>query len=362
MFLSWNVRGLGSRVKRASVKKVIKRLQSGVIFFQESKLSEVGDRVVNQLCGMGHCFSIVFAPSVGGAGGLISIWDCSCFSLKSSIISTRFIILIGKILSIELKCALINIYAPNDHRDRANTFNELTSILSNVNLHVLIGGNFNIVRSLEEKGGVSFNSQAMEEFSLFINNLGLVDLPLSGDLIQELQPKSLSDHNAITLSIFDFEAGPKPFKWFDYWAEKEWYEEVINSVVFKAMEGIGSVLRSCKACSKQWVQSVKQKDSEPIHIFGKKCDDLEKKIQCGGSCPKINKELITLRASLWNRHCANTILSLKFGEKILHQPEEIKKACANHFISAYSFSATLPVERLDCAIKKVSSFSASLIE
>ncbi|XVF47834.1 hypothetical protein PTKIN_Ptkin03bG0142700 [Pterospermum kingtungense] len=41
-----------------------------------------------------------------------------------------------------------------------------------------LGGDFNIVRCVEEKIGLSYNQRAMECFSEFIEGLGLIDLPL----------------------------------------------------------------------------------------------------------------------------------------------------------------------------------------
>ena len=110
-----------------------------------------------------------------------------------------------------------------------------------------LGGDFNVVRGTEEKVGVVYNHLAMSEFSNFIEDLGLMDIPLSGgrftwssnrlvntycrldrflispgfmlgfqNLIQTVLPKSLSDHNAVSLVDGARNWGPRSFKFFNH--------------------------------------------------------------------------------------------------------------------------------------------------
>ena len=43
-----------------------------------------------------------------------------------------------------------------------------------------LGGDFNIVRSEEEKIGSGFNYSTMLQFSSFIEEIGCIDFPLTG--------------------------------------------------------------------------------------------------------------------------------------------------------------------------------------
>lgn len=47
--ISWNVRGLGSREKRAAVKDVIRKFRAKIVLIQESKLSVVSDSLVKDV-------------------------------------------------------------------------------------------------------------------------------------------------------------------------------------------------------------------------------------------------------------------------------------------------------------------------
>ena len=44
----------------------------------------------------------------------------------------------------------------------------------------MLGGDFNVVRNKAEKIGVVHNTSSMSHFSHFINDIGCMDLPMSG--------------------------------------------------------------------------------------------------------------------------------------------------------------------------------------
>ncbi|XVF45255.1 hypothetical protein PTKIN_Ptkin02bG0190500 [Pterospermum kingtungense] len=116
----------------------------------------------------------------GNAGGLISAWREEVFSVQSKIVSQRYIVLIGTLKECDFHCAIVNVYAPNDDRDRAFFWEELQTVVGGCGMPLCILGHLNVVRSSEEKMGATLNQSAMDCFSDFIENLGLIDLPLSG--------------------------------------------------------------------------------------------------------------------------------------------------------------------------------------
>ena len=70
LILSWNVRGLGSGVKRRMVKGVVLRLKPEVLFIQESKLKVFDSRVI-QVVGGQWLSRGVGVEAVGASGGLL---------------------------------------------------------------------------------------------------------------------------------------------------------------------------------------------------------------------------------------------------------------------------------------------------
>ncbi|GMI63973.1 hypothetical protein HRI_000066600 [Hibiscus trionum] len=225
-FISWNIRGMGQREKKTSARNLVRANKPQVTFVQEIKMTKVEDRTIKFICGNQSDTGSAISPSVGASGGLLSIWNNKFFKLESSMIWNNFIIMQGSIRPIKMKYNLVNIYPPNYQGERLSMFNELTSILHQMRAPMIIGGDFNIVLSPEEKMGSFNNRSSMKKFSKFIENLNLLDPPVNGgrftwsntrerpsasrldrflilpeilmkwpDDIQAISPKSISDHN-----------------------------------------------------------------------------------------------------------------------------------------------------------------------
>jgi endonuclease/exonuclease/phosphatase family metal-dependent hydrolase len=114
-------------------------------------------------------------------------------------------------------------------------------------------GDFNIVRSPSERGGEARSSQAMVEFSEFIFEQGLIDIPLVGgrsswsncrtwyiidrfllsteweeyfpEVSQRLLPCILSDHYPLLLDCGVGRRGKGSFKFENMWLQVEGFEE-----------------------------------------------------------------------------------------------------------------------------------------
>ncbi|XVF34116.1 hypothetical protein REPUB_Repub18cG0029800 [Reevesia pubescens] len=78
-----------------------------------------------------------------------------------------------------LKCAFVNLYALNDDIDRDSFWDEPVNLVSDLDVPVCLGGDFNVVRRADEKIGCSLHKKAMEQFNDFIEKLGVVDFLLS---------------------------------------------------------------------------------------------------------------------------------------------------------------------------------------
>ena len=85
--LSWNVRRLGSWVKRAIIKESVQRNKIDLLLIQESKLRTVSNSIVKEVWGSSTtdwcCRDVV-----GAAGGIIVIWSSRALSQKDQWIGT----------------------------------------------------------------------------------------------------------------------------------------------------------------------------------------------------------------------------------------------------------------------------------
>ena len=97
--------------------------------------------------------------------------------------------------------AFARVYGPNGDSDRSLLWDELSGLMCLWNLPRCIGGDFNIIHFHSERFGGRRTGSAMKEFSEFIFEMGLINLPLAGvyacaiivpslELITSLFPRS----------------------------------------------------------------------------------------------------------------------------------------------------------------------------
>ena len=119
----------------------------------------------------------------GAARGLALMWNLNLVSFyflcaSSFSISRRF-----QILGTKIKGVATNVYDPFQTCKKATFLTSLSTLKEWVNEGPwIIGGDFNIIRSLEEKkGGVRTTSAATNLFNKFIKETKLVDIkPTNG--------------------------------------------------------------------------------------------------------------------------------------------------------------------------------------
>ena len=75
---------------------------------------------------------------------------------------------------------LNGVYGPNLHQDRRFLWEELCGLNSWWSVPWCVGGDFNVVKFPSERLGSNCFTIAMREFSNFISEQGLIDLPLQG--------------------------------------------------------------------------------------------------------------------------------------------------------------------------------------
>jgi exonuclease III len=71
--LSFNIRGLGGRMKRRRIRELVREHNVDFLAIQETKLEVVSDQICFSLWGSSNC-GWAFFPSEGASGGILSIW------------------------------------------------------------------------------------------------------------------------------------------------------------------------------------------------------------------------------------------------------------------------------------------------
>jgi hypothetical protein len=83
-------------------------------------------------------------------------------------------------VSDDFKWAFAGVYGPNVDNDRLVLWNELSGLMERWAVPWCIGGDFNATRFPSERLGNLRYAPSMEEFSRFIFDHGLMDIPLMG--------------------------------------------------------------------------------------------------------------------------------------------------------------------------------------
>jgi hypothetical protein len=289
---SFNIRGLGGRVKRSKVKELVFKEKVDFLALQETKLEVVTDTLCYSIWGNEDC-CWAFLPSMGNSGGILSIWRKSISRLIFTFIGEGFV---GVCLEWGVEnhvVFVVNIYSKCDMVGKRRLWDSL--VMSKGGFgggKWCVVGDFNAVLDGEERRGVNVNpyrSSSLElvEFQLFVNSMELEDIPVVGrkftwfhpngrtmsridrafvsdDWIALwgspslwVHPRDVSDHCPIVLRYNRVDWGLTPFRFNNYWLHhkdfrplvEEWWTSFSLSgwmrfILKEKLKGLKSVIRS----------------------------------------------------------------------------------------------------------------------
>jgi len=264
-----------------------------VFYLQESKLSLVDNFLIKSLWGSDPC-GFSFQASVDASGGLITVWNTSVVEVWCTLSFRHALIIKGKVILTGQESTIANIYAPCDTMEKQDLWARLSQfILNNGDVNFCICGDFNFVRSVEERRGrnVFFRQLDADNFNNFIDGCFLIDLPLYGRLftwyrgdgismsrldrfllsgkwceswpncIQVANQRGLSDHVLVVLDVDDSNWGPRPLRmlkcWSDFRGYSEFVRDKLNSFYLEGWGGfmLQKKLKMIKYGLKEWHQT-----------------------------------------------------------------------------------------------------------
>jgi hypothetical protein len=213
---SFNIRGLGSRVKRRRIRDIVRDEKIDFLALQETKMEVITDGLVFSLWGNRDC-SWIFLPAVGNSGGILSIWNKVVASLVFSFIGDGFVGVCLNLTAENKNCFIVNVYAKCNRSDKRRLWGDIRMSKMGFGGGLwCVVGDFNSVRDVHKRRGVNQSSSAgrsgeMEEFDTFLGDLELVDIPLSGRLFTWFHPNGVAMSRLDRVLIFA--------DWFDIWGE-----------------------------------------------------------------------------------------------------------------------------------------------
>lgn len=138
--LTWNIRGLGSSVKKRFLSKLIKKRKPSMVCIQETKMEQVDRMVIQRIWGSVD-MDFTSSSAVGTSGGLLTKWNKDFFK-TDSVISHRYFTLMQGVVNKVFPCIIVNVYAPNDVVARRVLWDELQGLKRNYQVPWCVGGGF----------------------------------------------------------------------------------------------------------------------------------------------------------------------------------------------------------------------------
>ena len=254
--LFWNIRGIGKGEKTVSIRTLVKNKNIAFLVLVETKHRKPFKPRLKRLWGNDeYDFCEVFASDTS-SGGIIAIWDSQSFSASATHTGTRWVLIEGCIKKYDFQCCVGVIYGHNDRLRRLEMFDELKQKAGNLNKPILLMGDFNVILHEGERTGSLTCVRGIREFSRWINDLQLIDIPLHGmtftwrrnesksrldrflcsndwlikypSMILSGLCKSFSDHNPLWLRMEGCNNwGPKPCRCFDAWFQHPHFKSFI---------------------------------------------------------------------------------------------------------------------------------------
>jgi mannosylglycoprotein endo-beta-mannosidase len=177
--LFWNIRGLGSKGRRAQLKKIINEFRIGCVCISETIKQSFTNREVSALGG-GPNFVWKWVPSQGLSGGLLVGVDDDICEISDYKDSNYFQTMMLTNRENNFKWRLFNVYGPVQDNRKQEFLSELEVAINEAEVPILAGGDFNLVRRVDEKPSGNVNTVWMDAFNEFVANTELRELHRTG--------------------------------------------------------------------------------------------------------------------------------------------------------------------------------------
>lgn len=290
-FFSWNVRGLGQEQRCSDVLSELISQRPTLVALQETKLNQV-ERAKLRSFLPARLSSHSDLPSVGAAGGILTAWDDSVCSLRSST-HGAYTLTSSFSLKRDGTCfTLTNVYAPTAYDEKVPFLRELDDIASVVSEPWILIGDFNLTRNPLDKNSDNFNFREAQLFNDSINRLELIEIPLvdraytwsnkrdNPTLVRldrcfvnvlwddtfpntalSTLPRTASDHVPLVLAASTNIPKSRCFRFENNWLRHATFKEAISqSIDMNAHASIGKnfvkMLKNCRTTCRSWAKRI----------------------------------------------------------------------------------------------------------
>ncbi|CAL0305463.1 unnamed protein product [Lupinus luteus] len=304
LIISINIRGLGGRLKKKEIRDLIRIHNPDFICIQETKLHCVDFNLCLSLWGSDD-FGWACVPAEGYSGGILSLWNKDVFLSEEVRVGSNFVTVKGRWVHHNVSSNIMNVYSPCDLVGKRLFWEEAKSDFSGRSGELwCLAGDFNAVLCRDERRGSGLNeaSSDCEEFSQFIEDLDLFDLPLVGSkftwflsngsamsqldrflvndswlnswgqLVQLSLKRTFSDHCPIVLKNDVRNWGPSPFRTNNCWFSDSEFGRFVEGT-WSGLKVVGRGSFVFKEKLKLLKNSLKRWNKDHFDLLDKKIND-----------------------------------------------------------------------------------------
>eukprot|EP00253_Pinus_taeda_P002372 PITA_02372 len=308
--ISWNIRGLNSKGKQRYMKDKLKKEKPSIMILQETKIS------IQQIEGIIDKnklqYEVMGQDAIGSAGGIAILWNPNDIILDNWTSMSRVLAGLGRIVGTKEQVVISGVYGPPSPGEKENFINSM-KIIRRLYPEAawIIGGDFNLIRSLEEKkGGIRKMDHFMDKFNEMIEDLRLVDIQTINGICTwnnrrgaKIIPSLDSDHWPIRLEVdIKGNRGKRPFRFEAFWLrDLEFIKKVEEWWRQSTMQGKGKMhmfqlkLKELKGRIKKWNKEEFGNIMEDKQKLEREIESLQQKmIMEGRTEESISKEGVIL--------------------------------------------------------------------
>jgi exonuclease III len=176
---SLNYRGVGKKGMSVFLQDLIREQALDFIGLQETIKRDYSPAFFRKIDPFGQ-FCWKWSPSVGRAGGILGGFKFARFVVVDTTSSRFFIKVTLMDLKLQVKWCLAIVYGAAQEEDKEEFLTELGNIGRDQKLPLLIGGDFNLLRSAADKNKAIRHNKWNDMFNSVINVCELREIEMSG--------------------------------------------------------------------------------------------------------------------------------------------------------------------------------------
>jgi exonuclease III len=177
--LFWNIRGFDWRGRRTILKEYLSLHKIDMVFLQETVKQEFTDTGLRSL-EVGEKFFWWWLPANGHSGGMLTGVRDSIFEVGRMDKGQHFLSLFVLHRATNRLMEIMGIYGPADNGRARGFLAEISEKIASCTLPLLMGGDFNLIRSATDKNNYNLNWPLIDFFNDNIASWALREIPRTG--------------------------------------------------------------------------------------------------------------------------------------------------------------------------------------